>query len=91
MSARLAPLLTGRLDTLLTEQVVSTEDVARDLGMTGSPMILADGSDPFARPGLEPSLSCRLYPDENGRLGQAPTTGQLRRTLGLVGEHSLQI
>jgi len=51
--------------------------------MTGSPTLLADGADPFARSGLEPSLSCRLYRDENGRLGSAPSAAQLRQLLGL--------
>lgn len=85
LRARLAALLAGRLDILVTEQVVATEDAARELGMTGSPTILADGTDLFARPGLAPSLSCRLYPAENGRLESAPTTGQLRRALRLAG------
>ena len=51
--------------------------------MTGSPTLLADGADPFARPGLLPSLSCRLYLDEQGRLGPAPSPGQIRAGLGL--------
>jgi len=51
--------------------------------MTGSPTLLADGADPFARPGQLPSLSCRLYPDEQGRPGQAPSPGQIRAGLGL--------
>ena len=41
------------------------------------------GADPFARPGQLPSLSCRLYPDEQGRLGPAPSPGQLRAALRL--------
>jgi hypothetical protein len=27
-------------------------------------------------------LSCRLYPDEHGHLGPAPTAAQLREALG---------
>ena len=50
--------------------------------MTGSPTILAEGADLFARPGQQPSsLSCRLYRDEHGHLGPAPTTVQLREAL----------
>jgi hypothetical protein len=41
------------------------------------------GADPFARPGLIPSVSCRLYPGEHGRPGPAPTDSQLRVALGL--------
>ena len=51
------------------------------LGMTGSPTLLADGTDPFARPGLNPSISCRLYHDEQGRAVPAPSLGQLRAAL----------
>jgi hypothetical protein len=51
--------------------------------MTGSPTLLADGADPFGRPGQLPSLSCRLYPDEHGRLGPAPSPRQIRAGLGL--------
>jgi hypothetical protein len=81
---RLAPLVAGFPGIRVTRQVVVTEEDAARLGMTGSPTILADGADPFARPGLEPSLSCRLYRDENGRLGSAPSVAQLREVLGLA-------
>jgi hypothetical protein len=79
----LAPLLANLPGIRVTRQVVATEEDAARLGMTGSPTILADGADPFTRPGLEPSLSCRLYHDENGRLGPAPSVAQLRQVLGL--------
>jgi hypothetical protein len=78
---RLAPLLAVRPDVQVIRRVVTTEDDARRLGMTGSPTILADGTDPFARPGPQPSLSCRLYRDEHGRPGPAPTKAQLRGAL----------
>jgi hypothetical protein len=78
---RLAQLLAVRPDVQVIRQVVTTEDNAKRLGMTGSPTILADGTDPFARAGPQPSLSCRLYPDEHGRLGPAPSTAQLRGVL----------
>jgi hypothetical protein len=82
LGRRLAPLLAVRPDIQVIRRVVTTEDDARRLGMTGSPTILADGADLFARPDLQPSLSCRLYPDEHGQLGQAPTAAQLREALG---------
>jgi hypothetical protein len=81
LESRLAPLLAARPDIRAVRRVVTTEDEARRLGMTGSPTILAEGADLFARPGQEPSLSCRLYPDERGHLGPAPTTVQLREAL----------
>lgn len=79
---RLTPLLADRTDIQLVWQVVTTEDESRRLGMTGSPTILADGADLFGRPGGQPSLSCRLYPDGNGKVGPAPTTAQLCEALG---------
>ena len=51
--------------------------------MTGSPTLLADGADPFARPGLLPAVSCRLYRDEHGRQVPSPSAAQLRAALGL--------
>jgi hypothetical protein len=85
LDGRLAPLLAARPDIQVTWQVVTTEDDARRLGMTGSPTILTDGADPFAYPGQQPSLSCRLYPDEHGHLGPAPTTAQLLEALSAAG------
>jgi hypothetical protein len=81
LAARLEGLLAGRLR--VTRRVVTSEADARRLGMTGSPTLLADGADPFARPGQFPSVSCRLYPGEHGRPGPAPSASQLRAALGL--------
>jgi hypothetical protein len=87
-----ADLLAARLDGVLagrgrvTRRVVTSEADAERLGMTGSPTLLADGVDPFARPGQLPSVSCRLYLDEFGRRGpdpSAPSAAQLRAALGL--------
>lgn len=77
----LGPLLAARPGIQLTRQVVATEDEAGRLGMTGSPTILADGRDLFPSAGLQPSLSCRLYPGQHGHLGPAPTAAQLREAL----------
>jgi hypothetical protein len=77
----LGPLLAARPDIQVTWQVVTTEDEAGQLGMTGSPTILADGRDLFPAPGQQPSLSCRLYRGDHGRLGPAPTASQLREAL----------
>jgi hypothetical protein len=88
-----ADLLAARLDGLLvglpagraqvTRRVVTSQADAERLGMTGSPTLLADGADPFARPDQLPSVSCRLYRDERGRQGPAPSAAQLRAVLGL--------
>jgi protein-disulfide isomerase len=74
-------LLAARPDVEVTRQVVTTEDEAGRLGMTGSPTILAEGRDLFPSAGQQPSLSCRLYPGEHGQLGPAPTASQLREAL----------
>lgn len=84
-----ADLLAARLDGLLagrpgvTRRVVASQAEAERLGMTGSPTLLADGADPFARPGLLPAVSCRLYRDEHGRQVPSPSAAQLRAALGL--------
>jgi hypothetical protein len=84
MAARLDGVLAGR--GRVTRRVVTSEADAERLGMTGSPTLLADGADPFARPGQLPSVSCRLYLDELGRRSpdpSAPSAAQLRAALGL--------
>jgi hypothetical protein len=83
LETRLAPLLEAHPGIEVTQRVITAEVDAERLGMTGSPTLLVDGVDPFARPGQEPSLSCRLYPDEQGRPGPAPSLRQLREALHL--------
>ena len=81
LESRLASLAAGRPDIHITRTVITTEDEARQQGMAGSPTLLIDGSDPFARPGQQPSLSCRLYPGDDGRPGPAPSEQQLLTAL----------
>jgi len=81
LAARLDGLLPGRARVI--RRVVTSQAEAERLGMTGSPTLLADGADPFARPGLLPAVSCRLYRDEGGRRVPAPSAAQLRAALGL--------
>jgi hypothetical protein len=75
---RLALVLGDALSAQAAWQVITDEDQARRRGMTGSPTLLLNGTDPFGHPGQRPSLSCRLYRDDDGTLGQAPSTAQLR-------------
>jgi signal transduction histidine kinase len=84
LAARLAELADAWPDLTVTREIVTTDHDARRLGMTGSPTLLADGTDPFARPGQSPSISCRLYHDEQGRAVPAPSLGQLRAALCVV-------
>jgi len=81
LAARLDGLLAGR--ARVTRRIVASQAEAERLGMTGSPTLLADGADPFARPGLLPAVSCRLYRDERGRQVPSPSAAQLRAALGL--------
>ena len=78
LEARLAELGHSRV----IRRVVTSQAEAERLGLAGSPTLLVDGADPFARPGQLPSISCRLYPDEYGRPSPAPSPGQLRDALG---------
>ncbi len=56
---------------------VATPEEAEDIGFRGSPTILIDGRDVFAR-GDEPTgMTCRRYHTPDGPAG-APTLAQLR-------------
>ncbi|WP_063045212.1 alkylmercury lyase family protein, partial [Nocardia pseudovaccinii] len=82
LEERIRQALTGELvDIEVIHRVLDTTADAAAAGMTGSPTLLVDGSDPFAVPGQEPSLSCRLYPSDTGGLGGAPSIAALRRAL----------
>jgi hypothetical protein len=87
------PLLRERLDEALadtgavaevTQRVVEDAETATAVGMTGSPTLLVDGVDPFAEPGVVPSVSCRLYRDEDGHLDGAPSVARLREACSPV-------
>ncbi len=78
---RLAEALAGRPDVTIERRVAATAEQAAAYGMRGSPTVLIDGRDPFAVPGAETSLSCRLYRDEHGRVEGAPGARQLRAAL----------
>ncbi|HMH90521.1 MAG TPA: hypothetical protein VK586_05490, partial [Streptosporangiaceae bacterium] len=46
---RLAVALAGHPGAVLRRRVIATEREAADAGMHGSPTLLIDGTDPFAR------------------------------------------
>jgi len=79
LEQRLHQAHAGDLD--VTHRVVEDLDTAHAVGMTGSPTLLIDGSDPFATPGLPASVSCRLYPDDKGHLAGAPPVAALHQAL----------
>jgi hypothetical protein len=82
LNERLARVLDGRSDVLVSHQVIEEEQEAARLGMHGSPTILADGTDPFADPGQPATVSCRLYRDSDGRIDGTPSVSQLREVIG---------
>jgi alkylmercury lyase-like protein len=82
LEARLAEALVQGPAPRIRRRMVRDGAQAVALGMAGSPTLLLDGRDPFAEPGRQPSLSCRLYRHDDGRLEGAPSTAQLRRALG---------
>lgn len=67
----------------ITHRVVADAGRAAAVGMTGSPTLLVEGRDPFAAPRRAPSLSCRLYPHDDGERDGAPSVTALRRALHL--------
>jgi hypothetical protein len=69
---RLGVALAAHPGTALRRRVVASEREAVAAGMHGSPTLLVDGVDPFARPGEAASLSCRLYPAGSGAVPSAP-------------------
>lgn len=84
---RLTEALDGRAADIELVEVSGEGDAAR-WGMTGSPTVLLDGTDPFATPGAPPSVSCRLYRDAEGRTDGAPSVQALREAL--AGAHKPQ-
>ncbi|MFJ9033556.1 DsbA family protein [Streptomyces sp. NPDC102274] len=70
----------GLHDVTVTTRVIADQAEAERTGFTGSPTILIDGHDPFARPGQAPGLTCRVYPTPHGPAG-APGADQLRQAL----------
>jgi len=60
--------------------LVETLEDAERLGFLGSPTILVDGHDPFARGGEQPALACRVFSTAHGREG-SPTVEQFVEVL----------
>ncbi|MEU9207717.1 organomercurial lyase [Streptomyces sp. NPDC048415] len=77
---RIGQALDGRTPEVELVEVTDEAQAAR-LGMTGSPTVLVDGTDPFAVPGAAASVSCRLYRSPDGRVEGAPSLADLQRAL----------
>jgi predicted DsbA family dithiol-disulfide isomerase len=79
---RLAVVLDGRAGISVSREVICDEAEAVRSGMHGSPTLLIDGVDPFAKAGQPPSMSCRLYRDDDGQATGAQSVGQFRQVIG---------
>jgi uncharacterized Zn-binding protein involved in type VI secretion len=77
---RITAALAGRTAVVDLIELGDEAEAARE-GMAGSPTVLIDGVDPFARAGAAPSVSCRLYRGADGKVGGAPSVEELRQAL----------
>lgn len=78
---RVRAALTGLgQEEAITKVLVQTPEDALRLGFIGSPTVLVDGRDPFARGDEQPALACRVFFTANGPDG-APTVDQLTEVL----------
>lgn len=68
-------------------QIIDTPEDAERYRFRGSPSILVDGVDPFARPDDPIGLSCRVYATPDGPSG-SPTLDELRAVLDGTGGSS---
>ena len=78
---RLALDQVGCAEVAIIRERVTTIDEARLLRFLGSPTILIDGFDPFATPGAEPAMACRVFASATGLSG-SPSVEQLVTALG---------
>ena len=77
--ADLASLMT-EYNLTITRQTVETIEDAERWQFRGSPTVLIDGTDPFARPGDPVGLACRIYQTPSGPAG-APSIEMLRSAI----------
>jgi hypothetical protein len=69
---------------VITREIATVADAAA-AGMSGSPTLLVNGVDPFRAPNqLAGAIACRVYRDEHGHRGPAPSLLQLRDALTAV-------
>lgn len=77
LRARLDQALEHRQNVTVIWREITDPQEAERSGMHGSPTLLVNGINPFALPGQQPSLSCRL--------GDLPTVDQLRELFSGAG------
>jgi Alkylmercury lyase len=81
LEKHLMQALEGRDDVTVSRHEIADQDQAARRGMNGSPTLLVDGIDPFAGPGQQASVSCRLFRDSRGNADGAPSVRQLREAI----------
>lgn len=81
----LRDVLGDRQGVRVVHRQVRDQDQAEREGMHGSPTLLVNGIDPFVAPGSQPSVSCRLFRDEDGRARPAPSRAALVAALARAG------
>lgn len=72
-----------RVQATITRTIIASQDEAQQRGFTGSPTILLNGVDPFARPDAPVALACRMYSTPDGPRG-IPALRDLRQALKRV-------
>lgn len=77
----------GHADIRVGLRQIRSQAEAEELGFTGSPTIVIDGRDPFARPDAPAGLACRVYATPDGPAG-TPTVDQL--VTALTASHPRQ-
>lgn len=75
-----AAQLVSRGDLTVHRRRVETEEDAIAVGFTGSPTILINDWDPFARGDEQVGLACRVYSTPDGLAG-SPSVSQLVEAL----------
>lgn len=70
----------GRRDQAVELVLVETSADAERLGFIGSPTLVVDGRDPFAKGGEHSALACRVYSTRWGQAG-SPSVEQLVEVL----------
>ena len=81
LEQRLMQALGDRGDVTVSQHDIVDQDQAARRGMRGSPTVLIDGIDPFAQPGQQASVSCRLYRSGRAKTDGAPSVRQLRTAI----------
>ncbi len=71
----------GLVKVAIRSTEMRTDEDARERGFRGSPTILIDGEDPFARSDEQVGLSCRVYRRRDGRASPLPDPEELREAL----------